>query len=80
MNTTSERRTGVIKAKKSKAPGEKATYGFIRDSTDGTEYFFVPMEVQNKEFAECQEGDPVSFTIEQHAKGLRAVDIEVMEA
>lgn len=78
MTTTAATMTGTIKAKRAKAPGLDPSYGFIR-ATDGTEYFFLPMEVQNREFAECKVGDPVTFEIEQHEKGLRARNIQVME-
>lgn len=63
---------------KGKIKSLKPTFGFIR-SDDGEDLFFLPTAVQGIEFSRLKENQGVEFDAIDHAKGRRAVNIQVAE-
>jgi CspA family cold shock protein len=50
-------------------------YGFIADEA-GKEYFVHHSAIEGKGFKSLQEGESVSFDVEQGTKGLQAVRVK----
>jgi CspA family cold shock protein len=55
---------------------ETKGFGFVVDDADGTEYFTHISGVLNN--AQLNEGDKVSFEVEEGRKGLNAVNVETV--
>ena len=53
-------------------------FGFITDE-DGQEVFFHRSELVNVDFDDLNEGDEVTFEVEQSPKGLRAARVQPAE-
>jgi CspA family cold shock protein len=54
-------------------------YGFIADES-GKEYFVHHSAIEGKGFKSLQEGESVSFEVEQGTKGLQAVRVKKVDA
>jgi CspA family cold shock protein len=54
-------------------------YGFIKQE-DGTDIFVHYSDINMPGFKSLQEGERVTFEIEQREKGSAAVDVTVIEA
>lgn len=52
-------------------------FGFIKDDTGGSEWFFHRSAVKGSLFEQLQEGTRVSFEEGQGAKGPRAENVKV---
>lgn len=52
-------------------------FGFIKDDTGGSEWFFHRSAVKGSLFEQLQEGTRVSFDEGQGAKGPRAENVKV---
>ena len=50
-------------------------YGFI-ESEDGTDVFVHFSAIQSEGFKTLEEGQPVSFDVEEGSRGLQAVNVE----
>ncbi len=61
--------TGTIASKKDKG------FGFIKPDDGGKDVFFHAQNVADNMFDELNEGDKVSFEIEQGPKGPAAKDV-----
>ena len=55
---------------------ETKGFGFVVDDADGTEYFTHISGVINN--AQLNEGDKVTFEVEEGRKGLNAVNVEIV--
>ena len=55
---------------------ETKGFGFVVDDADGTEYFTHISGVLNN--AQLNEGDKVTFEVEEGRKGLNAVNVEIV--
>lgn len=61
-------------------PPDVPTFGFIRGD-DGRQYFFMPSALERLStctFAELTTQTRVEFTPQHHEKGMRAVNVHVM--
>ena len=50
-------------------------YGFI-ESEDGTDVFVHFSAIQSEGFKTLEEGQPVSFDVEESSRGLQAANVE----
>ncbi len=57
----------------------RPTFGFIRGE-DGESHFFIPTGLQQTtlRFDEIEVGMPVEFTVIEHPKGSRAIEVRIL--